>query len=246
MDIGAAFVADRQATKPMKPRHRALNDPAGGAEAAAVRGAAPRQDGRDSLGAQSHAMRLGIVGAISLQRLGRAPRTTWPTRHGGQRGDHWIEVGDVVDVGGRHLRDEGHAARVGDEVVLGTRLAAIGWVRSSFFPPRTARTDPLSMTVQRWSRRPRWRSSSSSVSCSRCQTPRRCHATSRRQHVLPEPQPIWRGNICHGMPDRRTKRMPVRMARSGIGVRPGRWPRFGRRLGINGSSRAQIASSIRA
>jgi hypothetical protein len=151
---------------------------------------------------------------------------------------------DVVDVRGGHLRDERDAARIGDEVVLGALLAAIGWVRSSFFPPRTARTEPLSMTVQRWSSRPRRRSSASSVSCSRCQTPVRCHRTNRRQHVLPDPHPIWRGSICQGIPERRTNKMPVRIARSGIGARPCRCPRFGRRLGSSGSSRAQIASSI--
>jgi hypothetical protein len=64
-------------------------------------------------------------------------------------------VRDVVDVRGGHLGDEWDAPRIGDEVVFGALLAAIGWVRSSFFPPRTARTDPLSMTAQRWSSRPR-------------------------------------------------------------------------------------------
>jgi hypothetical protein len=102
------------------------------------------------------------------------------------------------------------------------------------------------MTDHRWSSRPRRRSSASNVSWSRCQTPARCQWTRRRQQVLPDPQPIWRGNICQGIPDRSTKRMPVRIARSGIGVRPCRWPRLGRRFGISGSSRAQIASSIRA
>jgi hypothetical protein len=38
--------------------------------------------------------------------------------------------------------------------------------------------------------------------------------------------------------------MPVRMARSGIGVRPCRCPRLTRRGGMSGASRAQIASSI--
>jgi hypothetical protein len=38
--------------------------------------------------------------------------------------------------------------------------------------------------------------------------------------VLPDPHPIWRGSICQGIPDRRTNKMPVRMARSGIGIRP--------------------------
>jgi hypothetical protein len=102
------------------------------------------------------------------------------------------------------------------------------------------------MTVHRWSSRPRRRSSARSVSWSRCQTPARCQRTRRRQHVLPDPQPICFGNICQGMPDRRTKRMPVRIARSDSGVRPCRWPRRGCRLGRSGSSRAQIASSMSA
>ncbi len=246
MDIGAAFVADGQAAKPMQPGDGPLNDPPTHAEAAAMRRAAARQDGGNAARAEAVAMRLRIVPAVTLQRVRLPAGPTAPPPHGGQRVHHRVELRDVVDVRCRYLRHEGDAARVGDDVVFGALLAAIGWVRSSFFPPRTARTEPLSMTVHRWSSRPRRRSSASSVSWSRCQTPVRCQRTSRRQHVLPDPQPICFGNICHGIPERRTKRMPVRIARSGIGRRPCRWPRRGRRLGRSGSSRAQIASSMSA
>ena len=246
MDVGPAFVADGEASEAVQPGDRALDDPSADAEAAAVRCPPARQDRRDAARPEAVAMGLGIVAAVALERTWLATRTSSPTAHRRQCIDHRIEVGDVIDVGGRYLRDERDAAGIGDEVVLGARFAAIGWVRSSFFPPRTARTEPLSITVQRWSRRPRRRSSARSVSWSRCHTPVRCHRTKRRQHVLPEPHPIWRGNICQGRPDRRTKRIPVRMARSGMGVRPCRCPRLGRRCGSSGSSRAQIASSIRA
>lgn len=246
MDIGTALVPHGEASEAMEPRNRALDDPAGDAQAAAVRRAAPREEGGNPARPESIAMRLRIVAAVALQRIRPAARPAASAAHGGKRGDHGIELRDVVHVGGGHLRDNRDAARIGDEVVFGALLAAIGWVRSSFFPPRTARTEPLSMTVQRWSSRPRRRSSASSVSCSRCQTPARCHRTRRRQQVLPDPQPIWRGNICHGIPDRKTNRMPTRIARSGIGVRPCRWPRLRRRGGSNGARRAQMASSIRA
>ena len=246
MDIGTAFIPDGKAPESVQPGERALNDPARHAEAAAVWGSPAREHRGDAAGPQAVTVRLGIVAAVALERAGRAARTAPTTAHSRERVDHRVEVRNVVDVGRRYLRDQRDAAGIGDEVVFGALLAAIGWVRSSFFPPRTARTEPLSMTVHRWSRRPRRRSSASRVSCSCCQIPARCHRISRRQHVLPDPQPIWRGNICQGMPDRRTKRMPVRIARSGIGGRPCRWPRFGRRLGISGSSRAQIASSTRA
>jgi len=246
MDIGAAFVADGEPSEAVQPREGALDDPATRPEATAVRGATTREDRDDAARPQAVPVRLRVVPAVALQGAGLPARAPRPAAHGGQRVDHRVEVRDVVDVGGRYLRDERDAARIGDEVVFGARLAAIGWVRSSFFPPRTARTVPLSMTVHRWSRRPRRRSSASSVSCSRCHTPARCQRTSRRQQLLPDPQPICRGNICQGMPDRRTNRIPVRIARSGIGVRPCRWPRLGRRRGISGASRAQIASSMRA
>ncbi len=245
MDIGAALVADGQTAKAVEPRERAFDDPPTDAETAPMRRPAPREDGDDATGPETVAVRLGVIAAVALERVGFPARAPAPAAHSRQRLDHRVEVRDVVDVGGRYLRDEGDAARIRDEVVFGALLAAIGWVRSSFFPPRTARTEPLSMTVQRWSSRPRRRNSASSVSCKRCQTPARCQWSSRRQHVLPDPQPIWRGNICQGIPDRKTNRMPVRIARSGIGVRPCRWPRLRRRFGISGSSRAQIASSIR-
>lgn len=246
MDIGAAFIANGQPSEAMQPSDGPFDDPPADAEAAAMRRPTPREDWRDTAGPETVAVRLGVVAAVALKYTRLSAGAAASAAHGGEGVDHGIEVSDVVDVRGRYLCDERDAARIGDEVVLGALLAAIGWVRSSFFPPRTARTEPLSMTVQRWSRRPRRRSSASSASWSRCHTPARCHWTRRRQQVLPEPQPICRGNICHGMPDRRTKRMPVRMARSGIGVRPWRCPRFRRRFGNSGSSRAQIASSIRA
>ena len=234
MDVGAAFVADGEPAEPVQPGEGALNDPAGRAQATAVRGPSAGEDGPDAAGPQAVTMRLGVVAAVALERVRGAARAPATTAHRRQGIDHRVQVRDVVDVRRRYLGDEWDAARVGDEVVFGTRLAAIGWVRSSFFPPRTARTEPLSITVQRWSRRPRRRSSASRVSWSRCHTPVRCHRTKRRQHVLPDPQPICLGSICQGMPARRTKRMPVRIARSGIGIRPCRWPRFGRRFGISG------------
>jgi hypothetical protein len=79
----------------------------------------------------------------------------------------------------------------------------------------------------------------------RRQTPACCHSTKRRQHVLPEPHPISRGNICHGNPPRNTNRMPVNAGRSETRGRPP--PRRARRRGFgsNGSRRAHSASSKR-
>jgi len=100
-------------------------------------------------------MWLRIVATVALQDVGPSARTSAVSANGGQVRDQGVEVGDVVDVRGRDMRHQRRPARIGHDVVFGPRLAAIGWVRSSFFPPRIARTDPLSTTVQRWSSRPR-------------------------------------------------------------------------------------------
>jgi hypothetical protein len=53
------------------------------------------------------------------------------------------------------------------------------------------------------------RNSARKTVCSRRHTPTRCQRTSRRQHVLPDPQPISLESICHGIPLRNTKTIPV-------------------------------------
>src|SRR4051812_49882905 len=73
--------------------------------------------------------------------------------------------------------------------------------------------------------------------------PASCQSLSRRQQVMPEPQPISCGSISQGMPLFSTNRMPVRAARSSTGGRPpfGRGGRDGRR----GANRDQKASETR-
>ena len=183
-------------------------------------------------------MWLRIVATVALQDVGPSARPPAASANGGQVRDQGVEVGDVVDVRGCDMRHQRHPARIGHDVVFGPRLAAIGWVRSSSFRPRIARTDPLSTTVHRWSSRPRRRSSARRVSCKRRQTPARSLSTKRRQHVLPQPHPISRGNICHGNPPRSANRMPVSAAPSETPGRPPRRRARRRGFGSNGSRRA--------
>ena len=125
MDAVVAFIANGEATKPVEPGERALDDPAEHAKAAAVGRAATAEDRNNAAGGEAITMWLRIVARS-------------PCRTSGRR-----------------------------------------------------------------------RSSARRVSCKRRQTPARSHSTKRRQHVLPEPHPISRGNICHGNPPRSTNRMPV-------------------------------------
>src|SRR6516165_12559466 len=171
MDAVVAFIANGEATKPVEPGERALYDPAEHAKAAAVGRAATAEDRNNAAGGEAITMWLRIVATVALPDVGPSARPPAASANGGQVRDRGVEVGDVVDVRGRDMRQQRHPARIGHGVAFGPRLAAIGWVQSSFFPPRIARTDPLSTTVQRWSSRPRRRSSARRVSCKRRQTP---------------------------------------------------------------------------
>ena len=210
-----------------------------------MRSAALRELGSDPTAMQRVAMRLRIVAAVPLNqpRLAHGPTRTAAQRRNGV--DQRQELGDVMAIRRGQPRGQRDAGRLGENVVLRPRLTAIGWVRSSFFPPRSARTEALSTRARLRSNWPRWRNSASRTACSRRQTPARCHRTSRRQQVLPDPHPISLGSICHGNPLRKTNRMPVNAARSGTRGRPIVFQRRRGGFGSRGSIRLQRASSMR-
>jgi hypothetical protein len=246
VNAGSPLVAHRQASKSMQPGERAFDHPAGPAEPAAVRRAALGELRRDAAVLELVAMRLRVVPAVALNESRFAD---WATGAAAQR-RHGIDKGQqlrhVVPIGRCQRRDERNPARVGENMMFRPGLAAIGRVRSSFFPPRSARSDELSTTARARSSWPRRRNSLSNTVWSRFHTPARCHRTSRRQHVVPEPHPISRGSMFQGNPLRSTNRIPVRTARSGIGARPACCRSRRRRFGSNGSIRAHNASSMRA
>ena len=245
MHRGKAFIADVEPAKAMKPGERAFDHPAGPAESATVATVPTREDGRDAALPEFGAVRAGVIAAIALDASRLPARGPGATADGGNGVDERQQFADVVVVGRRQVGDDGDALRVGQNVMFRPVLTAIGWVRSSFFPPRGARNDALSTIARSRSSRPRRRSSVRRAWWMRRQTPACCQASNRRRQVLPEPQPISNGNIFHGIPLRRTKRIPVNTARSGWGLRPALWPRPRRRAGNNGSTRAHSASSTR-
>lgn len=87
------------------------------------------------------------------------------------------------------------------------------------------------------------RSLASKTSCKRCQTPASCQVRSRRQQLMPEPQPISLGSISQGMPDCNTNRMPVSTTRSSSGLRPGYLVRRAFGGGNNGAISPHNSSS---
>ena len=244
MDMGISFVSNFQAPEGVEPSNRALHDPARFAESTAVRRADLGKHGRDAALAQALSVWLGTVAPVALDNLRLAQRAAVLSANGRNRLDQRIELRDVVAVRAAQDDRERDALGVDDEVMLAAELAPVRWVRASFFPASMARTEELSTMARAMSSWPRRRNSASSVSWMRCQTPASCHATSRRQQAVPEPQPISCGSRFQAMPERRTNTMPVSTARSGVGLRPAYRRLRGARAGSNGSMSDHSSSSI--
>jgi hypothetical protein len=244
MDMGITFVANFQASKRVKPCNRTLDWPARFAETTSMGRANFCEHRRDAAFSQTLPMWFGTVAPVALNDLwfmqGVPPLASDVRNCLNQR----IELGNVVAVRCTQDDRERDALRVDDEVVFAAELAPVRGIRAGFFPASTARIDELSTSARDKSISPRRRSSASSVSWMRCQTPASCHATSRRQQAVPEPHPISCGRRFHAMPERSTNTMPVSTARSGVGLRPAYCRLRGARAGRSGSMSDHSSSSM--
>ena len=163
MNAGSPLVAHRQPSKAMQPGEGPFDHPACPTEAAAVRCAALRELRRDAAGSELIAMRLRIVAAVALDESWFANGPTGAASQGRHRIDEGQQLGHVVPVRRRQRRDERNPVGVGENMMFRPGLAAIGRVRSSFFPPRSARSEELSTTARARSSWPRRRNSLSNT-----------------------------------------------------------------------------------
>lgn len=81
-----------------------------------------------------------VVAPVGVHERGSTagPATPPPDRWNAPEQRH--EPGDVVAVAAGQTEREGDAVPVGDDVVLGARLAAVDRARTRFGPPFSART----------------------------------------------------------------------------------------------------------
>lgn len=76
MDVRAAFVADAQTAELVEPAQRTFNDPAGFAQAAAMRSEPASQLVFDALLAQPAMVGGTAISPVSLDGFGAMPRTS--------------------------------------------------------------------------------------------------------------------------------------------------------------------------
>lgn len=98
--------------------------------------------------------------------------------------------------------------------------APVGRVRPCLRPPGEDGTLPESTETRDHSIGSYSRNSRSSASCTYCQPPASCQSRSRRQQLIPLPQPNSFGSILHGMPLLSTNKIPTSAARSETRGRP--------------------------
>jgi hypothetical protein len=237
-DVEAALVADGEPAEAGEPSQRAFDHPAVKAQPLRALDPAAGDAGHDTSAPRDPAAAIVIVPFIGVQLarpLPRPPGALPDRRHGIEQR---LEKAAVVDVRGAEQERERDAARVDQDVTFRAGLAAVGRVRADAFAPFLAGKEALSSEQRPKSTAFARPSRSSSARWSRSKTFAACQSRSRRQQVMPEPQPIALGRLAHGMPVRSTKTMPSSALRSSTGGRPpfGRGGRSGSRGAINAHS----------
>ena len=244
MNVRTSLETNTEATEVMQPSMRAFHDPAIFAKATAMFGTAPGDHRFNTAIAQRSSMSLGVVSSIGVDHTRSLQRVASQSANRRNRVNQRQQLRDIVDVRAGQDRGKRRAVGVGDDVVLGTRSRAIGWVWPSFWPAPTARIDDESTAAREKSIWSAARSFASSSSCKRSHTPAACQSRSRRQHVTPEPHPISAGRSRQRSPVLRTNKIPVSAARFETGRRPGFFSRRGLGGGSNGSISAHNSSSM--
>lgn len=129
-----SFVTEAQSAELMQPCDGAFNHPARRPQSAAMARAALGDLTLDALIFERVTNRLTVISPISLHTTGLAQRTATLADDGCDPGQQRQQLGDIVAIGFGQNHIHRKALRVDEEVMFAAGLAAIGWVRSRFFP----------------------------------------------------------------------------------------------------------------
>ena len=209
------LITDLQAAILTEPRERALHHVAELSKTAPMSLGGARQQRHDASLQCAGDIPGGAVSSISLESL-RA-MTGPPARPLDRRNVVQHRQGRlrVMEIRRRDFDDQRNAFGVRYDVAFTAPFGSIRGVWAGVDPPKTARTEALSMTARERSIAPILPRAFSRTSCTLGHTPIKVQSRSRRQHVTPSPDPNSGGSKFHGMPDFSTKIIPARQARSG-------------------------------
>ena len=235
-----AFEADGEACELVEQGEGLLDDVAQRAKPLGPFGATGGDDRDDAAPGQVAAQPVTVVALVGKQHVRAVAGSTWPPRHRRDAIDQVAGRADVVDVptGSDHL--ERDATAVADQMVLATRAAPVDRRGPNPGAPFFARRWAASATARDQSITPAVCSAASRIRWSWSKLPASVQRLSRRQQVMPEPNPNSWGRSSQPMPVCSTNRIPCRHSRSSIGRGPG--DRVGQG-GSNGSISSHNPSS---
>jgi hypothetical protein len=235
MEVGVPLVADGEASAAIEPSDGALDDPAMATERGAGLDTLAGDAAEDAPTSEVGTAASAVVGFVGVELAGPGARAAGaPPLDRVDTLQDVLEDDGVVDVRGGQEDRQWEAIPIDDQVALRAGLAPIGRIRPGLFAPFFAGTLALSRLARLQSICPAPSRRSRIAWWIPCQTPACSHSDSRRQHVIPHPQPISCGRSSHASPVFNTKTIPVRHARSGTRGRPPFG--FGGSGGISGST----------
>jgi len=214
------LVAQLESTILAEPGKRPFHHVAMLSQTAAVGQTWPTEQRSNSPGAAGRDVSRCPVGPVPLKDAGAVTRASTAPGDRRYRVEHRDGRYRIVKVCRGCPNHQGNAPGIGDQVPFAPFFRTIRRVRAGVGPPKSARTEALSMTARDSLirlLRPRVLSNLAWISG---QMPAAVQSRSRRQQVTPLPHPISEGSMRHGSPLRKTKTIPVRQARSATRGRP--------------------------
>jgi hypothetical protein len=219
-----------------------LHDPAVTPQLCARLDALARYPRRDATPSQCVPVVARVIRFIGVQLRGAFTWATSRALDGADGVNRFFHHLAVMHVRAGQSYRERNAFALDHKMALRALFAAIRRLLPGFFAPPTAGTLEESSDARDQSIRSASPKRLSSTWCNFFQTPAACHSLSRRQQVMPEPQPISGGKYSHGRPVESTKRMPRSTLRFGIrGLPPLGFSGSG---GSNGSMTSHSSSVI--
>jgi hypothetical protein len=242
MDVVSFFVTYTKTAEFEQPTKGPLDDTTMNAQPTAVFRVSLGDERLDAALAQWHTdFVFGVVGAISERREGPLAATTARTFDRWNRVDQRDRGSRIVDVRSGVRDSQRRPLAIAGNMPLRAIFTAIGGIGAGLRPPKSARTEQLSIATFDQS----ISSASPSSSSSTCQifshTPTACQSRKRRQQVMPDPQPSSWGKYSQGQPVRSTNKMPVSACRFDTRGRPPLG--LARSGGNNGSIRSHNSSA---
>ena len=216
MNVQPTLVADDQSPELAEPSKRALHHPPVPAQPLAALYSSAGYAGDDPSPSECSSAALEVISFVSMQLAGTSSATSTQKARLLDRLDGIQHVGEsvgVVDISRSADHRERDSFGVDHNMALRALFALVCGVRPCTLAPLFAGTLALSTEARDQSILPSSPNLSSSTWCSFSHTPASCQSLSRRQQVMPLPQPISGGRYDQGKPVLSTKMMPVRAAR---------------------------------